>query len=134
MQQIFQDRGVIMSREIVDCSKCLNLGSNACPMSHMGKHLINKLLKKNPSYRYTIRSALEHPWITMNKFDKIPMTIYDKAFVDEYAEKLKTLLLTAIFFSFQKKNNLAVSKNNNNKNSKISIQSYNKTKKSQILI
>ena len=119
------------SREIIikNISNDNIIFSNDCPISHMGKHLIHKLLKKNPSYRYTIRSALEHPWITMNKFDKIPMTIYDKAFVDEYAEKLKTLLLTAIFFSFQKKNNLAVSKNNNNKNSKISIQSYNKTKK-----
>ena len=90
--------------------------NNECPISHMGKHLINKLLKKNPSYRYTIRSALEHPWITMNKFDKIPMTIYDKAFVDEYADKLKTLLLTSVFFSYQKKHKFTVSKNNNNIN------------------
>ena len=105
--------------------------SSDCPISHMGKHLINKLLKKNPSYRYTIRSALEHPWITMNKFDKIPMTIYDKAFVDEYAEKLKTLLLTSIFFSYQKKNNLTISKNNNtNKENKLNTtKSYNKIKK-----
>ena len=95
--------------------------NNECPISHMGKHLINKLLKKNPSYRYTIRTALEHPWITMNKFDKIPMTIYDKAFVDEYADKLKTLLLTSIFFSYQKKHKLTVSKNNN-KNNKLSFK------------
>jgi len=99
--------------------------SNDCPISHMGKHLINKLLKKNPSYRYTIRSALEHPWITMNKFDKIPMTIYDKAFVDEYADKLKTLLLTSIFFSYQKNNNLTVSKNNN-KNNTLTKKNNNK--------
>ncbi len=71
---------------------------NDCLISEMGKHLINKLLKKNSSYRYTIRSALDHPWITLNKFDKIPMTIYDKAFFDEYSDKLKTLLLTSIYF------------------------------------
>lgn len=100
--------------------------SNDCLISNMGKHLINKLLKKNSSYRYTIRSALEHPWITMNKFDKIPLTIYDKAFFDEYSEKLKILLLTSIFFMNQKKNNFVVSKNHklNNK--------LNKKKKNRI--
>ena len=103
--------------------------STDCPISHMGRHLINKLLKKNPSYRYTIRSALEHPWITMNKFDKIPMTIYDKAFVDEYSEKLKTLLLTCIFFSYQKNNNLIASNNNNNINNKKNKLLINRNKK-----
>ena len=80
------------------------------PLCKMCKNFLNKLLKKNPSYRYTIRPALEHPWVTLNKFDKIPMTIYDKAFMDENSEKLKTLLLTSIFFSYQKKN-FYVSKN-----------------------
>ena len=106
--------------------------SNDCLISNMGKHLINKLLKKNPSYRYTIRPALEHPWITLNKFDKIPMTIYDKAFIDEYSEKLKTLLLTSIFFSFQKKHNFYVSKNIK-KNNKIKIKK-NKDKNKNVYI
>ena len=103
--------------------------SNDCPISHMGKHLIKKLLKKNPSYRYTIRSALEHPWITMKKFDKIPMTIYDKAFIDEYSDKLKTLLLTSIFFSYQKNTNLIVSNNNNDINNKKNNFFANRNKK-----
>ena len=102
--------------------------SNDCLISEMGKHLINKLLKKNSSYRYTIRSALEHPWVTLNKFDKIPMTIYDKAFFDEYSDKLKTLLLTSIFFLNQKKNFIEVSKNNNKKN-KINTKLKEKDKK-----
>ena len=75
------------------------------PISKMGKDLINKLLKKNPLYRYTIRSALEHPWITMNKFDKIPLTIYDKANIDENVERLKIFLLVSIFLNHAKKNN-----------------------------
>ena len=102
--------------------------SNDCLISEMGKHLINKLLKKNSSYRYTIRSALEHPWVTLNKFDKIPMTIYDKAFFDEYSDKLKTLLLISIFFLNQKKNFIEVSKNYNKKN-KINTKLKEKDKK-----
>ena len=73
------------------------------PISKMGKHLINKLLKKNPLYRYSIKTALEHPWITMNKFDKMPLTIYDKANIDENAEKLKIFLMISIFLFYQKK-------------------------------
>ena len=75
-------------------------------ISNMGKDLINKLLKKNPLYRYTIRSALEHPWITLKKFDKIPLTIYDKANIDENVEKIKIFLLVSIFLNYVKKNKL----------------------------
>ena len=75
-------------------------------VSKMGKDLITKLLKKNPVHRYTIRSALEHPWITLKKFDKIPLTIYEKANIDENVERLKLFLLMAIFLNQVKKNNL----------------------------
>ena len=118
----FYNRGEAQDKIIKSIKNNNVTYSNDCPISNMGKHLINKLLKKNPSYRYTIRSALEHPWVTLNKFDKIPMTIYDKAFIDEYAEKLKTLLMTSIFFCYQKNNNYLVSKNDNNKNKKINIK------------
>ena len=121
----FYNKGEAQEITIKNISNNNIIYSSDFPVSHMGKHLINKLLKKNPSHRYTIRSALDHPWITMNKFDKIPMTIYDKAFFDEYAEKLKTLWLSAIFFSYQKKYNFIVSKNNKNiaKNNKIKKKS-----------
>ena len=88
------------------------------PISKMGKDLINKLLKKNPLYRYTIRSALEHPWITMNKFDKIPLTIYDKANIDEYVERLKIFLLVSIFLNHSKKKFLFREDNYLNKKNK----------------
>ena len=88
------------------------------PISKMGKDLINKLLKKNPLYRYTIRSALEHPWITMNKFDKIPLTIYDKANIDEYVERLKIFLLVSIFLNHAKKKFLFREDNYLNKKNK----------------
>ena len=88
---------------------------NLNQISKMGKDLINKLLKKNPLYRYTIRSALEHPWITMNEFDKIPLTIYDKANIDENVERLKLFLLVAIFLNYSKKDNLFMNDNPNDK-------------------
>ena len=88
---------------------------NLNQISKMGKDLINKLLKKNPIYRYTIRSALEHPWITMNKFDKIPLTIYDKANIDENVERLKLFSLVAIFLNYSKKDNLFMNDNPSDK-------------------
>ena len=90
-------------------------------ISNMGKDLINKLLKKNPLYRYTIRSALEHPWITLKKFDKIPLTIYDEANIDENVEKIKIFLLVSIFLNYVKKNKLFFNEENpNEKNYNIS--------------
>jgi hypothetical protein len=63
------------------------------------------------------------------------MTIYDKAFFDEYSDKLKTLLLTSIFFLNQKNNYVEVSKNNNKKNklnTKIGKEKGKKSSKSNL--
>ena len=68
-----------------------------CPISPIARHLIMKLLDKNPSYRYSARLALNHPWITGNKNDKIPMTLYDKLLVDENSAKLKMMFLVSSF-------------------------------------
>jgi serine/threonine protein kinase len=99
-------------------------------ISNMGKDLINKLLKKNPIYRYTISSALEHPWITMNKFDKIPLTIYDKANFDENVEKLKILLLFSIFLNYTKKNSEIL--DNRQSHGKSKKYSYNNDNRNEI--
>ena len=76
------------------------------PISEMGKDFIKKLLKKNSSSRYTVRPALNHPWITMEKFEKIPMTVLDKLLIGEYITKLKELFLTALFMNHYRKENL----------------------------
>ena len=78
------------------------------PISEMGKDFIKKLLKKNSSSRYTVRPALNHPWITMEKFEKIPMTVLDKLLIDEYINKLNDLFLIALFMNNYKKNNLKI--------------------------
>ena len=84
-------------------NKNIEFGENFF-ISEMGKNLIKKILKKNPSYRYTARLALFHPWITLNKFDQIPLTMYDKILVDECVDNLKILFLSSIFFFSYKKN------------------------------
>ena len=93
------------SKVIIDKinNKEVNFDLDNCPISPIGRHLIYKLLDKNPSYRYTARLALNHPWITNNKTDIIPMTLYDKLVVDENAVKLRTMLLVTSFMNFYKK-------------------------------
>jgi len=85
-------------------NKEIEFDLNECPISPIGRHLIYKLLDKNPSYRYSARLALIHPWITKNKFDKIPMTLYDKLLLDENGMKLKTFFLVATFIRYYKNN------------------------------
>ena len=79
---------------------------NNCPISPFAKHFLYKLLDKNPFYRYSARLALIHPWITLKKFDKIPMTIYDKLILDDYVQKLLFLVLNCSFMLKYKKSNL----------------------------
>ena len=78
------------------------------PISEMGKDFIKKLLKKNSSSRYTVRPALNHPWITMEKFEKIPMTVLDKLLIGEYITKLKELFLIALFMNQYKRKKLKI--------------------------
>ena len=85
-------------------NKEIEFDLNKCPISPIGRHLIYKLLDKNPSYRYSARLALIHPWITKNKMDKIPMTLYDKLLFDENGMKLKMLFLVANFLRYYKNN------------------------------
>ena len=80
------------------------------PISEMGKDFIKKLLMKNSSSRYTARPALNHPWITMEKFEKIPMTVLDKLLIEEHINKMKELFLIALFLNYYKNNNLNVIK------------------------
>ena len=90
-----------------------------CPISPICRHFIYKLLDKNPAHRYSARLALNHPWITMNKFDKIPMTLYDKIVEDESIIKLNMLLVTASFMLYYKKKYLKIASNRNSNNENI---------------
>ena len=105
-------------------NKNIEFDLEKCPISEFGRHLIFKLLDKNPSYRYTVRLALAHPWITLNKFDRIPMTLYDKMVEDENIVKLKMLLLISSFMLYYKKNYLTI-KNNIDLNNDINDNNNN---------
>ena len=69
------------------------------PISWMAKHLICKMLNKTPNYRYSAQLALHHPWITENKYSRIPLTLYDKVKYNENVNKMKILFSIAIFMS-----------------------------------
>ena len=70
-------------------SKKVEFDDKNYPISEIGKHFINKLLMKNSSSRYTARPALKHPWITMKKFEEIPMTVLDKLLTGSYVKIIK---------------------------------------------
>ena len=98
-------------------TKKVEFDDNNYPISEMGKDFINKLLMKNSSNRYTARPALNHPWLTMQKYEKIPMNVLDKLLIGEYINKIKELFLTALFMNYYKNNNLKINlKNTSNEN------------------
>jgi hypothetical protein len=76
------------------------------PISEIGKDFINKLLTKKVSHRYTVNPALNHPWITMNKFEQIPKTVIDEILIKQYNNHLKELFLTSLFMYYYKMKNL----------------------------
>ena len=83
------------------------------------EHLLYKILDKNPSYRYNARLALNHHWITLHKFNKIPITLYGKIIEDENFIKLNMLLLISSYMLYYKKHFLII------KNNKIRIINLN---------
>ena len=96
------------------------------PICKMCKKFLYKLLKKNPSYRYTARTALEHPWITLKKYDKIPLTVYDTLRVNEFKDKMKILFYTILFIKNQDTQYLEDNLNEYEKKVTLSNELYNK--------
>lgn len=47
-------------------------------MSWVAKNLFQRLTTISAHMRYTSKDALSHPWITRNKYDKIPESFIDK--------------------------------------------------------
>ena len=41
----------------------------------MANNFMRKLAKKNYSERYSVNEALQHPWITRNEYDEIPLSV-----------------------------------------------------------
>ena len=110
-------------------SKKVEFDDKNYPISEIGKHFINKLLMKNSSSRYTARPALKHPWITMKKFEEIPMTVLDKLLTGSYVKIIKELFLTSLFMNYYKKNKFYLNLNYNNINNINNISFEGSTRK-----
>lgn len=42
----------------------------------LAQNFLEKVSKKEYEERYNVNEALKHPWITRNKDDEIPLSIY----------------------------------------------------------
>jgi serine/threonine protein kinase len=67
--------------------------------SSMAIGLLDKLLEKDPTKRYTIDKCLKHPWITRNKYDKIPITHMEDWKVIAMRNKFRDLISGVIFLN-----------------------------------
>ena len=63
----------------------------------ISRDFIEKILNKIPSYRYSSKLALNHPWITKKKFDEIPVNLYEKLRIKECKKKMHLLFCTVLF-------------------------------------
>ena len=80
----------------------------------LAKHLIQKLLEPNPSWRYTASQAIRHPWITRNLKDTPPKTFNELISKSNNKKILKDLFITCLLFNyFHKKENFTYLTNNN---------------------
>lgn len=77
-----------------------------CEISTMAKSLLHKLLEVNPSRRYTVDKALNHPWITREKFNNIPVTYFEAWRIASFKRKFKQAFGVVLFMiHFNKKSN-----------------------------
>lgn len=71
--------------------------------------MMENLLNINPNLRYTSHKALQHPWITRDENDKIPMNIFEEMELTTRAyEKLK--MATRIAFAMSLMNETIIKK------------------------
>lgn len=60
--------------------------------SELAKNLFLKLVKTDPSERYTAQEALKHPWITRIP-NEIPLTYYENISYEQSRSKLLNVLI-----------------------------------------
>ena len=64
--------------------------------SEMARMFISKLIDKNEVNRFNAKTALVHPWITLNMYSDIPLNIYEQYAVNEYKRKLKIMVIAVM--------------------------------------
>jgi serine/threonine protein kinase len=75
-------------------------------ISKMAEDLIKKLLEPDPLIRINAKIALNHPWITRNFYDPIPLNLYQKIIYSNICLKISDLILIMIFLNHFSKNNI----------------------------
>jgi calcium/calmodulin-dependent protein kinase I len=73
--------------------KCVN------KVSQMGINLLHRLLEKDPAKRYTVDKCLKHPWITRNKYDKIPVTYMESWKITALKNKFREMISGVLFIN-----------------------------------
>lgn len=74
-------------------------------MSWIAKNLFQRLTTIAAHMRYTSKDALAHPWITRNKYDKIPDSFMDKMNKFEQEQILKHKIQAFVFLGMMKHQN-----------------------------
>ena len=69
-------------------------------VSPMAKHLLLKLLEPNPSWRYSGNQAINHPWITRNINDEIPLTFNELLIKSNHKKIAKDLFNICLFMNY----------------------------------
>lgn len=71
-------------------------------MSKIAKKLLARLVQVDRTLRYTAQDALQHPWITRQKQNRIPLNIVDQLSQVSYDKQLRRKFNLAHFLSIQK--------------------------------
>ncbi len=67
--------------------------------SAMAKELLSHLLEVSSSKRYTVEKSLRHPWITRNRYARIPSINIDAWKLNTLRGQYKELVLAVVFLS-----------------------------------
>jgi serine/threonine protein kinase len=85
------------SSQNVTASLMSNLIPPEIKMSKMARSLLQKLLEVNPSRRYTVDKALNHPWITRERYQNIPETYFEAWRLTSIKRKMKQAFGITLF-------------------------------------
>jgi serine/threonine protein kinase len=72
-------------------------------LSQMAANLLDRLLEIDPGKRYTVDKCLKHPWITRNRYGKIPLTHTEDWKIIAMRNKFRDLISGVIFLNGYKK-------------------------------
>ena len=71
-------------------------------LSAISKNLLERLIQVDRTLRYTAQDALQHPWITRQKQNRIPQNLVDQMQSIAFEKKLRRKFNLAHFLAIQK--------------------------------